>query len=340
LSSILDTIRDIWRVKITVSQVALSFLLAAFNWAVITTWTTYHFPKLLQGTFLFDLGFWGGLIFVLFWSLLLSLIGSVTSPERVVISPLDINIMTIGIYTVTLWTSLRPLDNLVATVFYGLALFITGYALVLFGLVQNRIAARAIGLDGSERELRRSIFQTDVPREEAADVISSHSKSKAIGLLYRDELEDGTICFYGKPDGVELYVGVSKRERGALLSIVAFEIHSFGIKQVDELWFRSRIASILTALKELQLKSAKGAVLPHALVDRVLVPTKGLFRRFQEAWKGLVRHIVSASVLAIADYWLWLNKMISQENAITLGFFIVLYLVAISVISRRKRLES
>jgi len=248
--------------------------------------------------------------------------------------------MTVGIFIVTLWTSLRPLDNWLNATFYVISLVATGYALLLFGLVQNRFAARVIGLDGDEKELKIAIFQTDTSREETADVISSRPKTKAIGMLYRYELEDETICFYGKPDEVELYVAVSKREKGSLVSIVAFELHSFGIRQVDELWFRSRIASILTALRELRLKPAKNAVLPRVVVDHVLAPTKGVFRQFQEAWKGLVRHIVSAVVLALADYWLWLNKIFSNEAALTLAFFIALYLVAISVISSRKRIAS
>jgi len=342
LSSILATIRnDILRNPITVGQVALSFLLAGFNWAAITTWTTYNLSKLFAGTWLFDWQFWGGLGLIIVWPIVLSAIGSMFSPERVTIAPLDINGLTVGIYVVTLWTAINPLhyaDGVtLGLTIYGFSLYITVFSLLTFSLVQLPISKRLIGIAGTENQLRYSIFRTRHSKQYVEDFIGSPLRRNALGLKWSDNLDDKTLCFYGRPDGAELHVALSEQPSGTTLTIVTFEIASLGLKQVNELWFEARIAAILTVLKKLKLKQEENAVLPRVVSDHVLAPTRGLMSRFQDIWSGLARHLVAAVVLGIADYFFWFNKIIAQDSAIQLGFFIALYVVGVSVISRRKR---
>ncbi len=337
MSSIFNTLRDLWRVRLTISQVALSFLLAALNWAVITIWASSNLTKLFQGTWLLDVWFWVSIAMIFFFPVGLSVIGSVASPERITISPFDINGLTIGIFTVTLWLNIiRFYSTLELIILYFFSLFVTVFALFTFSIGQNFLTHRLIGIEGSEQELRWRIFWTKLPKNEVADTISSDAKRNAIGLLYRDQLDDGTVCFYGRPDDVELHLAVSEAAKGSIISVLAFVIGAVGIRPIDELWFKAREAGILAVLSELDLKPDKKSVLARSVVEHVLSPTRGLLHRFQEVWTGLLRHIIITIMLGSADYFVWFSKIISQDSAIQLGFFIALYAVGVPIISRRK----
>jgi hypothetical protein len=280
-----------------------------------------------------------------FWPILLSVIGSITYPEQIVISPLDINGLTFGIFSVTLWVSINPLNYqsngqpqpLLGLVLYGFSLFFTGFVLVIFGLVQNPLATKFVGIGGSEKDLATATYHASKSQDGAADFI--WSKRRIIGLLYEEQLDDGTTCFVGHSDEVQLHIAVSQEENQSRITLVAFERDSFGLKQPDKLWFKGKVASTLTILEGLSLTEMKDMSVSRHIVEHVLIPTKGVMTNFREVWSGIVRHIVAAIVLGAADYWLWVNKFIGQDSAIQLGFFVALYIVGITVLSRRKRLR-
>jgi hypothetical protein len=346
LSSILDRIRDLRRARIIVGQVSFSFVLAGFNWAVVTAWISQDFPKFFQGTWVLDGAFWGGLLLIFAWPIVLSIVGSLTYPEQVLISPLDINGLTIGIFSVTLWVTINPLNYvdtfgqqqpMLGLVLYGFSLFMTAFVMLIFGVLQNPIAARFVGIGGSEKDLAKAMYYSSMSQYNAADNI--WAKRKILSLDYEDQLEDGTTCFAGFPDGIELHIAVSKDEDKSRVTLIAFEKDALGMKQPDPLWFKGKIASILIVLEELHLTALGDVAVSRHIMDHALTPTRGLLTRFRETWSGIVRHIIAAIVLGAADYWLWLNKIIGQDIAIQLGFFVALYVVGASVLSRRKRLK-
>jgi hypothetical protein len=267
-------------------------------------------------------------------------------PEKILISPLDINLVTIGIFAVTLWFSLNPLANpsgqLIGLIGYVLALFVTGVFLVPIGSIGNNAAVGLMGLEGNEAQLRTSVLHSKFPQDQVVNIIASQAKQKATGLIYREDLEDGTVCFYGQVESVFLHVAASKAREGksTTISVVAFQIASFGLKQVDELWFKSRLASLLTALRELQLTEDPNGLVTRSVIDHVLLPTKGVVTRFQEAWAGIARPLIAAIVLGLADYFAFTTGVIKQQDtAIELGFFIFLYVLGITIASTRKRLR-
>jgi hypothetical protein len=296
------------------------------------------------------LGVLGGLGFVFIWPIVLSVIGSVTYPQPIFIAPTDINGLTLGIFVITLWYSINPLSYVnafgqtdVATgfLFYGFSLFIVGFYLIGFGMVQNVAASKLVGFQGSERDLRNAVYRLDAPQADPSDLI--WARRRALSLDYEEQLDDNTTCFTGYPDGIELHIAVY--HFGAVpgvetrLTIVAVDSDSFGLKQPDELWFRGRLTAIATALEDLRLTPLENQVPPRSVVEHVLAPTRGILSQFRETWSGIVRHVVAAILLTAADYWLWSNKFILEDTAISLGFFIALYIVGVSVLSRRRRLR-
>lgn len=347
----MDAIRDLLRAPVIVRQVAGSFLLACFNWAVIAAWATYNLPRLSEMFGISAWQFWGGLVVVFIWPIVLSVIGSITYPEPIFIAPTDINGLTLGIFVITLWFSINPLNYVnafsgqtdVATgfVFYGFSLFIAGFYLIPFGMVQNAAASKFVGFQGSERDVRNAVYRLDAPQGDPSDLI--WARRRALSLDYEETLDDNTTCFTGYPDGIELHIAVYQFGNvpgvETRLTVVAVDSDSFGFKQPDELWFRGRLAAIGAALEDLRLTLLENQVPPRSVVEHVLAPTRGLLSRFRETWSGIVRHIVGAILLTATDYWLWTNKFILEDTAISLGFFIALYIIGVSVLSRRRRLR-
>jgi hypothetical protein len=338
----LDAIRDSPRASIIIQQVAGSFILACFNWAVIAGWATYNLPRLQVGG-LFAWDFWEGLVIVLVWPIALSLIGSITYPEPILVAPTDINGLTLGIFTVTLWYSINPLNYhpiVTGLLFYGFSLFIAGFYLIGFGRAQNAAASKLLGLQGSERDLRNAVYRVGIAQDDASDLI--WARRRALSLAYEEDLDNETACFTGYPDGIELHMAIYRvgTDVGGetRLTVVAVDNDSFGFKQPDELWFRGRLAAI-TTLSDMQLTELQNQVPPRSVIEHVLAPTRGMLSQFREAWSGAARHVVAVILLTAADYWLWLNKFIIEDTAIQLGFFIALYVVGISVLSRRRRLR-
>lgn len=331
-SSVAQTLRKS-RLKIAVSQIAVSFIFAGLNWVVITWSTIEGIPK---GPL--EMSFWIGLFWILAWPVVLSVLGSMTFPERVIIAPLDVNLLTLGIFAVTLWYD-------VARSYYLPYLALGGSALIMLGLVQNQAARKIIGMEGSEEALSKRVYRTTASRTEVTNLVVSHPVRRALHLEYSHELEDGTLLLYGAEDVFSFCIGISRspepRDQGCIISVVGYEEDSYGIRKTDDSnsWFKGKCASILELLTKLKLECASENMLPPSLVENVLLPTKGWLDRFRETWNVLARPIVGGVVLGGATFWCWQSKLIDNDTAVFIAVTIALYLVGTTVASRRKRLR-
>jgi len=337
-----DTFGDRYNI-VTVTQVAVTFVLAVLNWTAIRWWANVN---LSTGTaWVSDPISYLGLGLVAFLTLGLAYLGSYFMPVRILITPLDVNAMTWGIYVFHSWVSTPPTAFDAYGYFFTLILVLV--SLIFVGVLQNFLYLKATGIVGSSGDLMIKVLESPEPRDKVANALWLTAR-KVLRLYHRKDFDDGTAAFYGKDGEIEYYIGITpksgdgKVESGCYLTVLDYVKARHAIwKSYDSEIFHAMLCNNLKEvfLKEFNVTDSKDANFSQAVVNEALAITGGWGERLYEAGGGFYRPLLLIAIVTIATSYFYFISLIDRNTAFFIITAIVLTQVAPSVYSRRKRIK-
>lgn len=323
---------------------AISFVLAALFWVSIVSLANVH-PQVpiihpnetasayqssllsydLQDTALL------ALVFVLAVTLpvLFSVMASTRLPFRMVITPMDIVLITWGLAILGLASS--PSTQIGA-----------GFTFLLFSsiflLFTNAVAYRLIGLEGAGSALQKRVYKTAKPVEQVIALLSSDEIRQTLHLVKGEEVNGVTVFKERFSPDFQRIVTVSPQPSGVIgsyLSVIAFKRERWSLMGMEERRFEGICGELAGNLKELALEDDTSAQVPSEALDFALRPTKGYKGWIENLEKGSSQNFVLMVFLLGLDGILWYALHFSDVEA----FFIAVTIIITQVgqITYRRR---
>lgn len=326
-------------------QVAITFVLAVLYWVTIlglasahphyvvvtpnetssayqSSVSTYELQELGLVSFVFAVA--------MLLPVLLSVIATIRLPFSMVVTPVDIVVITWGLAILEGVTSPSSIESGGSFTY----LLISSVFLVF----TNSIAYRLIGLEGAGATLQKRVYKTSKPVEEVVALLSSDEIRQTLSLVKDDEINGVTIFRERFAPEFRRVVAVSRQASGVTgcyLSIIAFKRERWSLMGIEERRFEGICGEVVFNLKELALEAVPSGVVPNEALDFALRPTRGYRGWIERLEKGSSQNFVLMFFLLGLDAILWYVLHFSDVDA----FFIAVTIIVTQVgqITYRRR---
>lgn len=217
-------IKEVRRGATTVRWVAFTLLGAAINSAF---WSQYLFfsPHILATvTDYVSLSLFYMLIIVVF-----SLATSLLLPEKRIVSPNDIQLISFSFIIITGYLNLHgPLLD------YSLVMIFSFLLLYFAGLIQNKIVTWIIGIYGTREDCWFGSYSADLAVDDLTKKLRDKSFSKATEMVRRTKIKSGIRVFRNlSGEGYQVFIFLKPHPdpnaQVCLVNVVAYERTRYGI---------------------------------------------------------------------------------------------------------------
>ena len=315
-------INEVKRESITVVWVIMTFLGGTIN-SVVLSQLLFFSPNLDLNLKVFVS------ISIFFIPILFSIISSLSLPEKRIVAPLHIELISIALIILIGVITLKEFLN-----YYLSTLIISSFLLLVAGLIQDSIVTKIIGIYSSEKDCLFESYSVPMSLDDVSKKLKDKAFSKATGISKYSYTKESEITVYHTPiyEGYQLFLFLKKipdqKTLSCLMNIVSYERTKYGIiRNTSSDYQTQMIACFLSELLKIE-KTPKNNEFYRQSINYALQPTRNKLESERITIRLTLTFLIAIFLaLPIVMFWLGFLPEVKEIVAIEIPTIVAILLV-------------